>query len=599
MKYKNDDIDKLLESLKIEEVVGEVVDLKKSGANYKGLCPFHSDNSPSFIVSPQKNISKCFVCGSGGNPISFYMKYHSLDFGEAVRQLAQKYNIDIKVQNTYDKERTNKNEKLYHLMEDANTYFSNKIFENEGKEAFEYLSKRGFKADFIKNNNIGYGGKSWDELISYLISKNHSMEDILLLGLAKEGEKGTYSVFRNRVMFPIRDWQGRLVAFGGRSLEGDKNIAKYLNSPETPIFYKRENLYGIKEKGNLIRKKSYAILMEGYLDVLKAQSYGFDVALASLGTAFTPEQAQLLKRYTSNVIIAYDMDKAGRSAVISSSLILKEHGFNIRVLEYQDAKDPDEFLDKFGKQRFLEEVKESKEIFDFLYEYYAQSYDLQDLMSKQNFINSFKEFFSSVENELEKNLYLEKISNNLNLDKSILYEELIKNNNKKEKKSAIKEYNNKEDFIYEKTNKKLSRLEEESLKLILVDFTFAEFLNEKEIESELLGKIIDILLDKEKEIDSPKKLMNLDIITEEESKLLFEYMATNLTLNANEINSLKLELILSWFRLELNKKIKEAKNDKQIIKMLNFKKIEDTLNNEIEINESLVKNLYIEFKNLF
>lgn len=599
MKYRNEDIDKLLDILKIEEVVGEVVDLKKSGSNYKGLCPFHSDSSPSFMVSPQKNIAKCFVCGNGGNPITFYMKYHSVDFTTAVEQLAKKYGVHMEVVSSTSDASAKKYERLYQLMEDASEYFADKIFQNEGKEAFEYLYRRGFKADFIKNNDIGFSGTSWDEIIPYLSEKGYEPEELVDTGLIKKGDKGYYATFRNRIMFPIKNSSDRIVAFGGRTLENDSGTAKYLNSPETIIYHKSRTLYGIKQKGNLIRKKSYAILMEGYLDVLKAHSHGFDVALASLGTAFTPEQAELLKRYTSNVIIAFDMDNAGRQAVERTAFVLKEYGFNIRVLEYKDAKDPDEFLTKFGKEKFLECVRDSKEIFDFLYSYYSKSFNLEDLMSKQNFINSFKEFFLSVESDLEKNLYLDRLSGNLSLDKNILYEELIKNNKKIHKKNFVKEYNINTPLEKEHKKEKINKLEEESLKLLLSFFDFAYFLKDKKIQNSLLKKVVDLILKEGNKIENNRFLLESELFDDEEKQNLFEYIALTLTLDNKNIQSLYIELFISWFRLELGEAISQAKKEKQILKMLELKKIEDSLNSAYEVNESFVKDLYKNFKNLF
>ena len=359
MRIRDEDVEKLLNSLKIEEVVGEVVSLKRSGANYKGLCPFHSDTSPSFTVSPQKNIAKCFSCGAGGNTISFYSQYHKISFNEACLELAKKYNIDIQFEKSFDEAKEKEYEKLYGLMEEARDFFAEMIFNNEGRDAFEYLNKRGLSVQFIKENNIGYSPNSWDKLLNHFIDKGYSVEDLLNVGLIKKGDKGYYDTFRDRIMFPISNIGAKTIAFGGRTMEDRKDIAKYLNSSDTILFNKGHNLYGIKERGSLIRKKNYSILMEGYMDVLKAHSFGFDTAIASLGTAFTTDQGELLKRYSSNVIIAYDMDDAGRKATERTGLILKEQGFNIRVIEFDDAKDPDEYLNSFGKEKFLERVKES------------------------------------------------------------------------------------------------------------------------------------------------------------------------------------------------------------------------------------------------
>ena len=383
MKYRSEDIENLLSHLKIEEVVGDEIELKKSGANYKGLCPFHPDTTPSFSVSPTKNICKCFVCGAGGNAIKFYSMYHKISYEEAVGELAKKYNVPIKAYENRNFKQKEENEKYYKIMEEAHNYYQENIFENQGRVALEYLNKRGVSPKVIRENQLGYALSEWSGLFDHLIKKGFQKDDIVELGLAKNGEKGIYDSFRNRIMFPIYSVSGRIIAFGGRTLESSKEIPKYINSPDTPIFKKGKNLYGIKDKGSILKKKNYSLLMEGYMDVLSAHSYGFDVALASLGTAFTYEQGELLKKYTNNVIMSLDMDSAGQMATERTAFILKNLGFNIRVLKLENAKDPDEYLKTFGKEAFLKCVKNSLEIFDFLYELYSKEYDLSNIMSKE------------------------------------------------------------------------------------------------------------------------------------------------------------------------------------------------------------------------
>lgn len=599
MKIRDEDVEKLLNSLKIEEVVGEVVSLKRSGANYKGLCPFHSDTTPSFTVSPQKNIAKCFSCGAGGNTISFYAQYHKISFTEACIELAKKYNVEIKIDKSFDESKEKEYEKLYNLMEEAKDYFSDKIFSNEGREAFEYLNKRGLSAQFVKENGIGYSPNTWDSLLNHFVSKGYSTEDLLNVGLIKKGDKGYYDTFRNRIMFPITNVTGRAIAFGGRTMEDRKDIAKYLNSSDTILFNKGQNLYGIKERGSLIRKKNYSILMEGYMDVLKAHSFGFDTALASLGTAFTLEQGELLKRYSSNVIIAYDMDEAGRKATERTSLILKEQGFSIRVIEFNDAKDPDEYLNNFGKEKFLERVKESKEVFDFLYEFYAKEYNLSDLLGKQNFVLAFKPFFSVLEKDIEKALYLEKLAKNLEIDKSFLEKELI-NNNKKDSSRIFKKTEN-NNFLVEKKDSRIpiNNLEAQSLKLSLVYPEFAEFFYEKKIESPMVKKIME-LVKKELLKDSVnygKKMTDNDLLSEEEKGMVLVYLTSSMSLSDNTKEVLAYELTKSWFRLEINEEMKLSKEnmklEKYFLLKIMLKKLEDDKNDKM-----FIKNLYKEFKNL-
>ncbi|MBU9917622.1 MAG: DNA primase [Fusobacteriaceae bacterium] len=599
MRIRDEDVEKLLNSLKIEKVVGEVVSLKRSGANYKGLCPFHSDTSPSFTVSPQKNIAKCFSCGAGGNTISFYSQYHKISFNEACLELAKKYNIDIQFEKFFDEAKEKEYEKLYGLMEEARDFFAEMIFNNEGRDAFEYLNKRGLSVQFIKENNIGYSPNSWDKLLNHFIDKGYSVEDLLNVGLIKKGDKGYYDTFRDRIMFPISNIGAKTIAFGGRTMEDRKDIAKYLNSSDTILFNKGHNLYGIKERGSLIRKKNYSILMEGYMDVLKAHSFGFDTAIASLGTAFTTDQGELLKRYSSNVIIAYDMDDAGRKATERTGLILKEQGFNIRVIEFDDAKDPDEYLNSFGKEKFLERVKESKEIFDFLYEFYAKEYNLNDLLGKQNFVLAFKPFFSILEKDIEKALYLEKLAKNLEIDKSFLEKELI-SNNKKESSKFFKKVENKNYFIEKKDTKSIiNSLESQSLKLSLVYSNFVDFFWDKKIESPIVRKIINLVKEEinTDKVNYSKKLIQNNSLNEEEKGLVLVYLTSYMSLSESNKEKLSYELIKSWFRIEINEEMKKYKESMKLNQYFQLKQILKKLEDDKENNE-FVNNLYKDFKNL-
>lgn len=596
MKYRSEDIDNLINQLKIEEVVGEVVELKKSGANYKGLCPFHQDTTPSFSVSPSKNICKCFSCGAGGNPVKFYSEYYKISFEEAAEQLAKKYNIPLRSYKINDKQEK-ENDKYYRIMNIAHQFFQDKIFENEGRNAMEYLSGRGVNPKFIRENELGYAPNSWNDLYDYLIAKGFEKEDIISLGLAKEGEKGIYDAFRNRIMFPIYSPQGSIIAFGGRTLETSKEIPKYINSPDTPIFKKGKNLYGIKDKGNILRKKNYSLLMEGYMDVLSAHLYGFDVALASLGTAFTLEQGQLLKRYTNNVILSIDMDKAGQTATEKTAFILKNLGFNIRVLKFQNAKDPDEFLKKYGKEEFLKAVKNSLEIFDFLYDFYSKEYDLSNIMSKQKFIERFKDFFQNVESNLEKTLYLDKLSKAVNIEKSILQDMLITNNKYREVKPSF--------YAEEKEQSSKSvvknALEDITMELILADINYYEYFKDKDIETPLCRKMFEFfknLREKGEENISGKELkeyLNSGIFSAAEAEKIFTlnmYSITDYGDAKKRETDLK-EIFVSWFRKEL-KSAQEVREN--IMVYLKLKRIEEELRFELSFEEILGK--YEQFKNI-
>ena len=419
--YKDKNIQKLVDELDIVQVIGEYVVLKKAGANYKGLSPFKEENTPSFVVSPRKKIYKDFSTGDGGDVIKFYRKINNLSFYEAVNELARKYNISIK---TFyeDSSRITENEKYYEIMKQAQIYFSKNIFNSS--EALNYMGNRGYLEVDLRKFGIGFSENKWDGLLSYLTNKGYSIDDLLELGLVIKNENGNiFDYFRNRIIFPIYNDNMKIVGFGGRTINTDENTPKYLNSPESKIFKKGKELFGLLNRGEQIRKRGVAILMEGYLDVLTAHKNGFEFAVASLGTAFTIEQAEYLKRYATNVIIAYDNDSAGKNATVKAANILKKYDFNIRCLTIDgEVKDPDEYLKKYGKKAFLKLLKTTTvEVFEYIYEEYSKDLDLKSIVGKERFINRIKDFMLNVKSEVEKSIYIQKISVELEIDKEVLY----------------------------------------------------------------------------------------------------------------------------------------------------------------------------------
>lgn len=596
MKYKTEDIDLLIDSLKIEEVVGEFVELKKAGANYKGLCPFHPDTTPSFMVSPSKNICKCFVCGAGGNPISFYSQYKKISFLEAIEELSKKYGIPIKgIDNNSIKQQDNY-EKYYEIMREAHNFYKDMIFSNQGRVALEYLAGRKLNPKIIKENGLGFAPDRWSELNEYLLSKGYESKDLLKLGLIKEGENGNnYDVFRNRIMFPIYSIKGEVIAFGGRTLEKDKETPKYINSPDTPIFKKGKNLYGLERSG-IIRKKNYAMLMEGYMDVLSAYIYGFDVALAPLGTALTEEQGILLKKYTSNIILSFDSDAPGQAATERAGLILKSLGFNIRILKLEGAKDPDEYLKQFGKESFLKCVKNSVEIFDFLFSYYLKEYDLSNMMSKQNFINRFKEFFQCVDTELEKTLYLDRLSKELEIEKDILKDILIDKNRKKSRKFE-------EDLVNINMGEEseiINRVEKDTVFLILANRKYFDYFRDKNIKGSLTKKIYQYL----KSSEADESLVNIPEHIKLTSQEMEQWQLIICSLIENSSNEKKIEELLketflSWFKQEIESSYRRVKSMDLVTGLMlvnKIKQLEIALSKTNSFDE--IENMYKNFKEI-
>ena len=598
MYFKNEDIEKLLDSLRIEEVVGEFVDLKKSGSSYKGLCPFHADTNPSFSVKPEKKICKCFVCGSGGNAINFYSKIKNIPYMEAVKELAKRYRVNIKEYNA--KNTDIDNEKFYQIMEDSHNFFMDKMFAQESRTALNYLANRGLDTDLIKEHRLGYAPAKWSELYDFLKAKNYSDEDLLNLGLIKKNEEGKiYDTFRNRIIFPIFSISNRIIAFGGRSLEKDDAIPKYINSPDTPIFKKGKNIYGIERATN-IRNKNYSILMEGYMDVLSANIFDFDTSIAPLGTALTVEQAQLIKRYSSNILLCFDTDKAGKAATERASFILKSQGFNIRVLQFDGAKDPDEYLKKNGREAFLEVVKNSLEIFDFLYELYSNEYDLSNIIAKQNFIERFKEFFTSLSTDLEREIYLKNLSQKIDISVDILRKTLIEEN---KKKFIAKDYNEeKKEELEKKEFKEANNLELSIIEMLLKKPEYYEFFKDEEFESDMANKTLNFFEEKIKEnfnFKSNNLMREFENYMREDNghtnksvaRIILNYVVD---LPQHEKEKKYIKLFKDYFRTKVKLRDK-TKDDFQ--KIVYFSKFKDKIEKSKNVEEFI--EIYNSFRYLF
>ena len=598
MIYSEKEIQKLIDNLDIVQVIGEYVNLKKAGSNYKGLSPFKDEKTPSFTVSPVKNIFKDFSTQIGGNVISFYMKINDVSFIQAVEELSRKYNIPLKKNREYrtiNQEIERKkalNKEYYEIMNEAQIFFRENI--EKYPEALEYMKERNFSIEEIRKFGIGFANSSRDELFQHLLKKEFPEEKIIELGLVKRNENGEiYDSFRNRVIFPIYNINSQIVGFGGRIIEKNTNLPKYLNSPDSPIFKKGNELFGIKHQGENIRKKGFAMLMEGYLDVLTAQKNGFENAVASLGTALTEEQAQLLKKYTDKILISYDNDEAGKNAIIKAGYILKKYDFDVKCLVIDgNEKDPDEFLRKNGKKAFIEVVKKSEEIFDFLTKEASKDLDLNDISGERKFIERLKPFFSNVKNNLNKNLYLQRLSANFGINEFVLEEELKNLSNKTSKMKKRRIYENQK-VQYKKQKRDLYiELEEQTL-IYILEF----FKSEKEKCIELLNKefshpIFNELIEKLKDIDFDiMKLDKIDI-SEENREIV-----TNLKLRAdNDIKDKEIyfrEIYSGWFEREIDEERQKTEEENDRIKKIELKKILSKLKNINKISE--IEKLYNEF----
>jgi DNA primase len=464
----SDIIQRILDQNNIVEIIEEYLPLKKAGANYSTLCPFHKEKTPSFIVSPDKQMFHCFGCGESGDSISFLTKYKNYTFVEAAEYLAKRAGIVLEETNS---SKVNKNKQtadiLYKINRDAAVYFYKNL--KKAPHVLAYLNSRNIKADVIKMFGIGYAIDEWDNLLNYLKNKGYKVEDILKTGLIISKEKnGTYyDRFRNRVIFPIFDIKKRIIGFGGRVL--DDSLPKYLNSPESLIFNKGYNLYGIHIAKEKVRNKSF-ILVEGYMDVIKMHVHGYDTAVAALGTSFTENQVKLLKRYSKNYYIAFDSDEAGQKAALKAINMFKKNNLNARVVIMEDAKDPDEYLNKYGRGSFDKLIENSLDYYDFLEFHFKE---ILENSNKVEYINKIFDNIVNVYSEIERELIFDKLSRKVGVSKESLIKEYNKKNIKQ--KTLI---NTAKPAVKPQVKKITTCHEEELIKLILINNDFAFKLSE-------------------------------------------------------------------------------------------------------------------------
>lgn len=395
-------LDELSARNDIVEIVSQYVQLKKSGANYFGLCPFHNEKTGSFSVSPDKQIFHCFGCGAGGGVITFIMKAEGLTFPDAVRYLAERAGMQIPEQGEAERKAARHRERLYALCRDAGRYYYDTLWRPENRTAQQYFINRGLSRRTMNRFGLGYAPDSFHALIDAMTAKGYTREELMDAGLVSRSEKGhIYDRFRNRVMFPIIDVRGHVIAFGGRVLDDSK--PKYLNSPETPIFHKSRNLFALNLSKST--KNDYFILAEGYMDVIALHQAGFDSAVASLGTSLTEEQARIIARHTDRIVISYDADGAGQAAAQRAIDILKKCDLQVKVLRIPGAKDPDEFIKARGADAFRNLIERSEDHNAFRIEQIAAKYDLEDDEARVLFLRDAARMLAGIESTIEREVY--------------------------------------------------------------------------------------------------------------------------------------------------------------------------------------------------
>lgn len=414
----------------IVKIIGDYVSLKKRGANYVGLCPFHSEKTPSFAVHPAKQIFKCFGCSEGGDVISFVMRIEHCDFPEAIQILARKTGIPIPAAPPAREEDRRKAADLYAINEWACQFFEESLASRPGESARAYLAERSIKPETATQLRLGYAPDSWDALTSHLRKRGASPEQAAASGLlvAREDRTGSYDRFRGRLIFPILDPGGRVVAFGGRAFRpadpGGREEPKYLNSPESPIYTKGRHLYGLHLSKEAIRQARCAILVEGYLDYLLPFQEGVPNVVASLGTALTDAQAALLKRFAERVVINFDADPAGRSATLRSVEVLMRAGLTVQVLALPDGEDPDSFVRRQGGVEYAKRATEAQNYIDFVLDRSIQGKDLQHPSTRVEAFRTALPFLAIVPDSIERSAFSDHVASRLKLDPQLVQQEV-------------------------------------------------------------------------------------------------------------------------------------------------------------------------------
>lgn len=606
-------IDKVFEFARVEEVISDFIALKKTGANFKGLSPFTNEKTPSFIVSPSKQIWKDFSSGKGGNVIAFLMEHEQFNYPESIRYLANKYNIEIIETNDKNEnsEERNKRESLFIINSFAQEYFQNVVLKEV--DVKNYLKERGLSDSTIVNFNIGFSPDKKNSFYKNASEKGFSIDYLIETGLVISNENNHIDRFRGRIMFPIKSISGRVIGFGGRIIDSNKKIAKYINSPESKIYNKSKTLYGIYESKQFIVKNDVCFLVEGYMDVVQLHEHGIKNVLATSGTSLTKDQIILIKRLTSNIIILFDGDQAGLSASMRSIDMILEEGLNVKICQFPDGEDPDSFVKKYKHDKMIEYIdQESKDLIDFIISVNNEFEKDED--KKVDLIKSILKSISLIPDLLKQEVYIKKLSSVLSIEESSLFrsfsnikvgKKLQKSKSRQYSKNIVKiESPKKEDksgYIYQLERQIISIL----LKYGVEEIVFEDiFLNKnekgdivesrKEIRSKVYEKIyLDLQQDEIEFTHGPfkeiyNKLINSfhnqnlisidsfindlepnsskivsDILINEEKYQLHDWEKKNIYVKkiGSELSQLVNETILNMRRYLIDKKIHELQDN--------------------------------------
>ncbi len=423
--YDDQILNDIMNRLDMVDIVSESVKLTRKGTRYWGLCPFHEEKTSSFSITPDKNLFYCFGCHAGGNIFTYIMKRDGVEFAEAVEMLASRAGVHLTVSGKNQKaDRIRKS--VLEINQAAAQYYHKSLLSNQ--LAIDYMMKRGINQQTIEEFKIGYAVDAWNHLEEYLLKKGYSEQYLKISGLIKRSSTDRYyDLFRNRIVFPISQYSGEIIGFGGRVI--DEGMPKYLNTPETELYSKRKNLYGLYQAREAVRKENEVLLVEGYMDCIKIHQNGIKNCVASLGTAFTSEQAVLLRRYAEKVIILYDGDEAGQRETMRAIDILRDQELNVEVVTLPGGKDPDEYLELYRKEEFLHYIKNNKVTYlEFKINRYINQEKQMSLEGQKKIISAVKSDINQLTSEIEKDYYVKTLAKKLRLEENIVYREISSKN---------------------------------------------------------------------------------------------------------------------------------------------------------------------------
>ena len=588
VRYSEELIEEIRNRNDIVDIISQYVILKRSGRNFLGLCPFHKEKSPSFCVSPDKQIFHCFGCGVGGNVFHFIQKIENVNFKESVEMLAERARVELPVlESEGDSKTALLKSKVYEINKIAAEHYHENLYKPIAKPAQEYVKKRKLDNNTLKKFLIGYAGLSNNELYQLLKEKGFKDEEILASSLVKKSPEGRfYDAFRGRLMFPIQDIRERVIAFGGRVLDDSK--PKYINSPENIVYSKGRHLFALNvaKKSDLKR----IIIVEGYMDAISLHQRGISNAVASLGTALTEAQGRLLRKSAEQVIIGYDADGAGQAATMRGLEILQNLGCDIRILQIEGAKDPDEFVVKYGSERFERYVNKSISLIEYKVKILKKELDLENVNDKIKFLKEIAKVLSKVGNEIEREVYIEKISKEYNITKEAIYAEIMKLNNKINKGTKnLQNIKPKIGVVENKVSQEQDEKKERLILYLLINYpqeSYEKIKREIQLEDFKVERNRNILKKLYEEFEKGNSnISNIIDWFEDEETISYLSWILAYDFEITELNKCIEELLLSYrkekmivYRNEIIAKLEDKNLEEQQVQYL-----------EKELNETIIK----------